>query len=121
QDNTFPYGLATPNREGFGGELDVKALEKDALKIKGSVYFVQEISGNLVVNNSVTGFIPVDSPANSLLVPIRNFTYVNIGPSFNLGPYIGFDRDLEIGTNIRYEQTSSDLGILTSTWVIGAI
>ncbi len=121
QDNTFPYGLATPNREGIGGELDINALQKDSLKIKGSAYFVQEISGNLVVNTAGTGFIPVDSPANSLLVPIRNFTYVNIGPSFNLGPYIGFDRNLEIGTNVRYEQTTSDLGTLTSTWLIGGI
>ncbi len=121
QDNTFPYGLATPNREGFGGELDVKALQKDSLKIKGSAYFVQEISGNLVVNGAGTGFIPVDSPTGSLLEPIRNFTYVNIGPSFNLGPYIGFDRDLEVGTNVRYEQTNSVLGTLTSAWFIGSL
>ncbi len=121
QDNTFPYGLATPNREGVGAEFDVKALQKDSLKIKGSVYFVQEISGNLVLNSAGTGFIPVDSPANSLVIPIRNFTYVNMGPSFNLGPYIGFDRNLEVGTNVRYEQTTSDLGTLTSTWLIGGI
>ena len=121
QDNTFPYGLATPNREGFGGDLDVKTLEKDSLKIKGSAYFVQEISGNLVLNSTGTGFIPVDSPPGTLLEPIRNFTYVNIGPSFNLGPYIGWDRNLEIGTNVRYEQTTSDLGTLASTWLIGGI
>jgi hypothetical protein len=120
-DNTFPYGLATPNREGFGGELDIKTLENDALKIKGSAYFVQEISGNLVLNSAGTGFIPVDSPAGSLLVPIRNFTYINLGPSFNFGHYIGFERDLEVGTNFRFEQTNSDLGTLTSTWIIGGI
>ncbi|HTC22267.1 MAG TPA: hypothetical protein VK859_15525, partial [bacterium] len=120
-DNTFPYGLATPNREGFGGELDVKTLENDALKVKGSVYFVQEISGNLVVNTAGTGFVPVDSPAGTTLVPIRNFTYINLGPSFNFGHFIGFERDLEVGTNFRLEQTNSDLGTLTSTWIIGGI
>jgi hypothetical protein len=120
-DNTFPYGLATPNREGFGGELDLKALDQDALKIKGSVYFVQEITGNLVVDSGGAGFIPVDSPTGTTLVPIRNFVYVNIGPSFNLGPSVGFGRDLEIGTNVRYEQTTSDLGTLTSTWILGGI
>ena len=121
QDNTFPYGLATPNREGVGGELDIKAFQKDALKIKGSVYFVNEISGNLVVNSSGNGYVPVDSPSGTTLVPVRNFTYVNIGPSFNFGPAFGMDRDLEIGTNVRYEQTDSELGTLTSTWVIGGI
>ena len=121
QDNTFPYGLATPNRQGFGGELDVKTLEKDSLKIKGAVYFAQEISGNLVVNTGGTGFIPVDSPTGTAILPLRNFVYVNLGPTFNLGPYIGFDRDLEIGTNVRFEQTNSDLGTLTSTWLIGGV
>lgn len=121
-DNTFPYGLATPNRHGFGGELDVKALEKNALKVKGAAYFVQEIGGNLVVNGSGTGFIPVDSPTGTAILPIRNFVYVNVGPSFNLGPYLsGFDRDLEIGINFRYENTNSDLGTLTSLWLIGGI
>jgi hypothetical protein len=121
QDNTFPYGLGTPSRQGFGGELDVKTLEKDALRVKGSVYFVQEIGGNLVVNGGGSSFTPVDSPTNSALNPVRNFTYVNIGPSFNLGPSMGLDRDVEIGTNVRYEQTSSVLGTLTSSWILGGI
>ncbi len=120
-DNTFPYGLATPNRQGFGGELDIQTLEKQALKVKGSVYFVQEISGNLVVNSGGTGFVPVDSPGGTILVPIRNFTYVNLGPSYNLGPALGLGRDLEIGTNVRLEQTSSVLGSLSSTWILGSI
>jgi hypothetical protein len=119
QDNTFPYGLATPNREGFGFELDVKALEKEALKIPASVYFVQEISDNIVVNSLGTGYTPVDGTA-SAPAPQRNFTYVNVGPSFNLGPYIGTG-DLEVGANIRYEQTTSSIGTLTSTWILGGI
>ena len=125
QDNTFPYGLATPNRQGFGGELDVKALKDKALKIKGSAYFVQEISGNLVINGALLkpgiGFIPVDGSAGTTIVPMRNFTYVNVGPSFNLGPFIGLDRDLEIGANTRLEQTTSVLGTLTTTWIIGSL
>lgn len=121
-DNTFPYGLATPNRRGFGGEVDIKTLEKDSLKVKGSAYFVQEISGNLVVNTAGTGFVPVDSPTGTTIVPVRNFTYVNVGPSFNIGPYLtGFNRDLEIGTNIRYESTTSELGTLNSFWIIGGV
>jgi len=121
QDNTFPYGLATPNRQGLGGELDVKTLKEQALKIKGSAYFVQEISGNLVVNGSGTGFVPVDGQAGTTIVPIRNFTYLNVGPSLNLGPLMGLGRDLEVGTNVRLEQTTSVLGTLTTTWLIGAI
>lgn len=121
EDNTFPYGLATPNRQGFGGELDVKALEKDSLKIKASAYFLQEISGNLVVNSGGSGFVPVDTVPSSLLVPVRNFTYVNVGPSFNLGPHIGLETDLEFGVNVRMEQTSSVLGNLNSIWIIGGV
>ncbi len=121
QDNTFPYGLGTPNRQGVGVELDIKALKEKALKIKGSAYFVQEISGNLVVNGTGSAFIPIDSPPSTTIYPVRNFTYLNVGPSFDFGPSIGWDRPLEIGTNVRYEQTTSGLGTLTSAWIIGGI
>jgi hypothetical protein len=63
QDNTFPYGLATPNREGIGFDFDVKATDKDALKIPGSVYFVQEINDNLVVDPGAVGYVSVDAVA----------------------------------------------------------
>ncbi|HEY5039942.1 MAG TPA: hypothetical protein VIJ93_12800, partial [bacterium] len=120
QDNTFPYGFATPNRDGFGLDLDVKALEKDTLKILGSVYFVKEISDNLVVNPAATNYVAVDAVPGAL-TPVRNFTYVNVGPSFNLGPSLGLAGDLEIGVNGRYEQTTSAIGTLTSTWILGGV
>ena len=119
-DNTFPYGLATPNREGFGGEVDVRAFDKEALRIRGAAYFVREITGNLIFNSAQTGYTPVDSN-NPAVVPVRDFIYVNLGPSFNLGPSLGFERDIEIGTNFRFEQTNSDLGTLTSVWAIGGL
>jgi hypothetical protein len=117
QDNTFPYGLATPNRQGFGMEMDIQALEKNALKVKGAAYLVQEIQADIVASGSQ--YMPVD--AYNGIVPVRKFAYANLGPSFNLGPSIGFDRDLEVGTNIRMEQTSSSMGTLTSTWVLGGV
>ncbi len=120
QDNTFPYGLATPNREGIGFDFDVKATDKDALKIPGSVYFVQEINDNLVVNLPATGYVSVDAVAG-VPNPMRTFKYVNIGPSFNLAPSTGLPGDLEIGFNVRYEQTSSAIGSLTSDWILGGI
>ena len=52
QDNTFPYGFGNPQPPRGRVELDVKTLKDKALKIKGSAYFVQEISGNLVVNGN---------------------------------------------------------------------
>ncbi len=120
EDNTFPYGLGTPNRQGLGIDLDVKALEKQALKIKGSVYFVQEISGNLVSNPAQTSVTVLDGTA-AVPVPMRTFTYINVGPSLNIGPLIQWDRDLEIGANVRYEQTSSGLGTLDSAWILSGI
>ena len=120
QDNTFPYGLATPNREGIGFDFDVKATDKDALKIPGSIYFVQEISDNLVVDQAGTGYVSVDA-VPGVANPIRSFKYVNIGPSFNLAPSTGLPGDLEIGFNVRYEQTSSAIGTLTSDWILGGI
>jgi hypothetical protein len=120
QDNTFPYGLATPNREGFGFDFDVKASDKDALKIPGSIYFVQEISDNLVVNPAATGYVSVDAVAG-VPSPIRTFKYVNIGPSFNFGPSMGLPGDLEVGANVRYEQTNSAIGTLTSDWILGGV
>ena len=112
-DNTFPYGLATPNREGVGMEVDIETLEKKSLKIKGSAYLVQEIMANEVINSSGTAYTPLDPTSNGA-APIRNFTYINFGPSLDLGPHIGLDTPLEIGTNVRYEQTTSVVGTLNS-------
>jgi hypothetical protein len=120
QDNTFPYGLATPNRQGAGLDLDVKTLEKDALQILGSVYFVQEISDNLVVDAAGTAFTPLDGTVQAP-TPQRSFAYVNLGPSLNLGPFLGLDQDLVVGTNARFEQTNSSIGTLTSAWVLGGV
>ncbi len=119
QDNTFPYGLATPNRVGVGMEVDIRALEQRALRILGSAYLMQEVEDNLVTNAAYTALVPVDAPLGTGSVPARQFTYINAGPSLNLGPLIGWDRDLEIGTNLRMEQTTSGLGNLTSTWILG--
>jgi hypothetical protein len=119
-DNTFPYGLATPNRQGGGLDLDVKTLEKDALQILGSVYFVQEISDNLVVNGTGTGLTSLDGNAQAP-TPERSFTYVNVGPSLNLAPFIGLDQDFIVGTNARFEQTNSAIGTLTSAWILGGL
>jgi hypothetical protein len=123
QDNTFPYGLATPNRQGGGLDLDVKALEKDALQILGSVYFVQEISDNLVEQSQPSGaFAPVAvDGTGSAPSPQRSFTYVNLGPSLNLAPFVGLDQDLVLGTNVRFEQTNSAIGTLTSAWILGGV
>ena len=114
-DNVFPYGMATPNRYGVGLDMDVQALNQNALKIKGSAYLVSEIQGNLVLSGG--NYALVDAPTGST----RSFTYLNFGPSFNLAPYIGFERDLEVGVNFRYEETDSLLGSLTSTWIIGGV
>ena len=119
QDNTFPYGLATPNRQGGGLEIDIKTLKEKALKFLGSAYLVKEIGGNFVLNSSQATYVPVDSSAGTTL--IRNFTYINMGPSLNFGPLIGFDRDLELGANVRWEQTTSALGNLDSFWFLGGI
>ncbi|MGH7738978.1 MAG: hypothetical protein ACREL1_02420 [bacterium] len=121
QDNTFPYGMATPNRQGAGLDLDVKTLEKDALKIAGSIYFVQEVRDNLVVNSTGTNDDAVVDGSPSAPTPQRSFTYVNLGPSLNLAPFLGLSQDLIVGTNVRFEQTNSSIGTLTSAWVLGGV
>ena len=120
QDNVFPYGLGTPNRQGVGMDVDIKALKGDALKIAGSAYFLQEITGNLVVNQAGSTFTGLDTLPNGK-VPVRKFTYVNLGPSFDIGPSIGLKTPLELGTNIRFEQTNSLIGTLTDTWILGGV
>jgi hypothetical protein len=119
-DNTFPYGLASPNRRGGGLEWDVKALKGNSLEFAGSVYLVQEIAENNSVNADGTGLQPVDELAG-YAAPVRDFTYVNLGPSFNLGSCLGWGRDLEVGANVRVEQTKSSLGTLNSGWVLGSV
>lgn len=121
QDNTFPYGLATPNRKGIGIDADIEALDHKALKILGSAYFVQEIQDDLVNNLPDTALVPVDASVGTSSVALRNFTYINAGPSLNVGPLLGLGRDVELGTNVRMEQTTSWVGTLTSTWIIGGV
>ena len=112
-DNVFPYGLATPNRKGLGLDLDLKVLEKDALKIKAMVYSVQEISDNFVVNPEATGFATVDGML-SAPNPMRKFLYANIGPKLDIGALTGIQRRLDVGFNVRLESTKSDIGTLNS-------
>jgi len=130
-DNTFPYGLGTPNRQGVGMDVDIKALKKYAFKIKGSAYFVKEITSNLVVDPKSGSLTVVDTtapatqngvtilPAGASLV--RNFTYFNFGPSFDFGPFLDLTTPLEVGVNVRLEQTDSALGTLTSSWFLGGV
>ncbi len=117
QDNVFPYGFATPNREAVGLDLDIQALEKQALRIKGAAYLAQEIQSDFVLSGGQ--YVDVDAPLYQY--PTRQFIYVNMGPSLNLGPSLGWDRDLEIGANVRMEQTTSSIGTLTSVWGLGAV
>jgi hypothetical protein len=117
QDNVFPYGLATPNREAVGLDLDIRALDKQALRIKGAAYLAQEIQSDFVLSGGQ--YLDVDTLLYQY--PTRQFVYVNVGPSLNLGPSLGWDRDLEIGANFRMEQTTSAIGTLTSVWGLGGI
>ncbi|HVZ79313.1 MAG TPA: hypothetical protein VHE12_00780 [bacterium] len=119
-DNVFPYGLATPNREGFGGEIDIKTLEKKSLRIRAAAYFLDEISGNFVVNSGGTGYTGLDTTAGGE-VPKRNFVYFNLGPSIDIGPGAGLSTPFVIGTNVRFEETSSVAGTLDSLWVLGGV
>jgi hypothetical protein len=120
RDNTLPYGLASPNREGIGGTLDIETLDKKSLKIKAAAYFLNEISGNLVVNSAGTGYTGLDTTPGGA-IPKRSFTYINIGPSFDIGPSAGLSTPLEIGTNIRFEETTSAAGTLDSFWILGGV
>ena len=113
-DNVFPYGLATPNRKGFGGDFDFKALPKDALFIKARVYAVKEITDNFVVNKAGTGFESVDETSSAPL-PKRKFTYVNVGPQLNIASLLNWKRRLDAGFDVRSESTKSDIGTLNST------
>jgi hypothetical protein len=112
-DNVFPYGLATPNRKGFGGNLDWKALDKDALTLKAMIYAVQELSDNFVVNKAGTSFQTVDSYNG--LIPERKFLYINFGPHLDLSSLLSIKRRLDLGLNVRSESTKSDIGTLNST------
>ena len=117
EDNTFPYGLATPNRKGFGLDLDLKALQDDAFTLSASFYKVEEIMGNLVVDDSYTYLVPVENPALSV-PPMRKFTYANVGPRLDAAKLLKRKLPLEISLNVRSEKTVSSLGTLKSTGVV---
>lgn len=108
KDNVFPYGWATPNRQGGGLELDLKFLEKGALKIRGAAYAVHEFLGNYVVTPDWLNVAPVDAP-KSPTNPLRDFVYVNVGPRLDLKPLLGLKRGLEAACNVRGERTKSDV------------
>ncbi len=118
RDAVFPYGLATPNRQGAGFTADLRSASS---RLLGSFYKLREIEGNLVLNATQTGFVSVEEPTGTLPVPVRSLTYVNVGPSINLGPSLGFKRQLTVGANLRWERTSSALGVLTGISKVGSI
>ncbi len=119
QDNVFPYGLATPNRQGIGFDFDLKSMPDKNFKLPGAVYFLNEISGNLVVNSAGNAFTVVD--ANNGVAPNRSFVYVNVGPSYDFGPALQLKTPFEFGTNVRYEQTNSQVGTLTDFWWLSGL
>jgi hypothetical protein len=121
RDSVFPYGLATPNRQGFGLTADLRTLKAGSLRFKGSAYLLEEIEGNLVLNATQTGYVAVEEPTGTGQTPVRDFTYVNVGPSVNLGPFVGFKRELTVGANLRLERTASCLGVLTGIAKVGSI
>ncbi len=114
QDNVFPYGLATPNRQGIGFDLDINSLPDKSFKLPGSVYFLSEIEPNVVASSGGNSTVAVDGYNG--VSPVRNFVYVNLGPSFDFGPALQLKTPLELGTNIRYESTSSQVGTLQDIW-----
>jgi len=113
-DNTFPYGLATPNRKGFGADLDLAALKDRSFRLKGSAYAVKEITPDLVLNATRDGYVPVEDPTGTLGDPMRKFLYANVGPSLDLGPLLGSPRKIILGVNGRMERTESSIGTLKS-------
>jgi hypothetical protein len=117
-DNTFPYGLSTPNRRGFGGELDVATLKDNALKVKGSAYWVEQITADLTFNSTQTAYVPVDDPDGTIAAPKRKFVYINVGPSYDLGPALHLNRLVEVGSDVRFERTDSSIGRLNSLLVL---
>jgi hypothetical protein len=119
RDAVFPYGLATPNRQGAGLTADLRGFRSGSLRLLGSFYQLKEIDGNLVLNATQTGFVAVEEPAGALPAPVRAFTYVNAGPSLDLGPFVGFPRAFTIGANLRLERTSGRLGRLTGFSKVG--
>jgi len=115
-DNVFPYGLATPNRKGFGGDMDLRLLDKEALSLKAMVYAVEQVSDNFVVNQAGTSFVSVDGVASAPL-PKRDFLYVNVGPKINIASLLDLKRRLDLGVNVRCESTKSDVGTLNSSFI----
>jgi len=121
EDNVFPYGMATPNRQGGGLEFDLGFLKKKALKLKGSAYSVREITGNYVVIPDWTAVAPVDAP-ESPENPLRDFLTVNASPRIDLVPLTGWKRGLEVAFNVRMERTKSELfGKLESRILSGGV
>jgi hypothetical protein len=116
-DNVFPYGLATPDRQGIGVQFALHFLHNLKLQIPGKIYFVSEISGNMVVNKSGTEFVSLENPTSTTPV-IRHFIYVNIGPQIHLQHVLNLDQPFNVGLNIRDENTQSSIGNLNSIGVI---
>ncbi len=111
-DNVFPYGLATPNRRGWGLDLEARAWKGGAFKLSASAYRAKEIQRNLVVNGPLfTQLVPVEDSSNPELF-LREFKYVNIGPRVEIGKLLGWEKPFEFGVNLRQEFTRNALGSL---------
>jgi hypothetical protein len=119
-DNVFPYGLSTPNRKGAGLEADVKAMDRDVLKMQASYYQLREHRGNLVMDEFFTDYVAVDGLPNSPAA-VRDFTYINVGPCMDLGPALHLSHVAEVGVNYRSETTESWIGTLKTDQILAGL
>jgi hypothetical protein len=122
-ENVFPYGDATPNREGYVGSISAEIGNNGFFQPQFSLMSqMKEIQPNYVINATHTQAFPVDSTVNTTVARVfggyEGALTVDVAKALNLG-------ERTYRAQFDYKNQTTDLGIgvapYTVTTMIGAV
>jgi hypothetical protein len=118
-ENVFPYGAATPNREGYIGSVTAEIGNHGFFKPQFSMMSqMKEIQPNYVINATHTKALPIDSTVNTTVARVfggyEGALTIDFAKAFDLGEHtyrIQFD----------YKNQTTDLGLGVSPYTVNTM
>jgi hypothetical protein len=122
-ENIFPYGDATPNRQGFMGGLSADLGDNGWIQPQAFYTWAQEIQPNEVVGPGGTVYA-VDGGIPSAMMPMRNFMNLEGALTLDLAKCQGLKgKTYTAGIDFKHQETSwdRDLSPFTVNTVLASV
>jgi hypothetical protein len=118
-ENIFPYGDATPNRQGIVGGILAALGNQGWIKPEFFYTSAHEIQPNWVLNATATGLVAADSGLAT--AGIRTFSSSDGALRLNLGNALQLSNRLTVGGEFKEENTTGNGTSLTVKTIIGEL